>query len=69
MIITIIYQREIFEVTWIKSIETSKSTIFMQCQADECVSYLLIIDSWTQQITVNSEYNIIFNENDRNILC
>ena len=31
----------------------------MQCQADECISYLLIIEIWTQQGTVNSE-NILF---------
>jgi len=38
----------------------------MQCQADECISYLLIIESWTQQNTVNLENNIIFDENDNN---
>jgi hypothetical protein len=31
----------------------------MQCHADECISYLLIIESWTQQGTVNSE-NVLF---------
>jgi len=41
----------------------------MQSQADECISNLLILESWTQGSTVNSESSIISDENDRNIPC
>ena len=47
MVEIVLYQRKIFEVTSLKSIEIFNFDIFMQYGAGEYVSYMQIIKNWT----------------------